>query len=762
MGFGNVVGQVVDGKYSIERQLGKGGMGTVYLATHIGTGRPVAVKVIAPEFMQREEFVERFRREARAAGRLRHPNVVDVTDFGFSKMENGEDAAYLVMEYLDGCTLGEVLDEEKQLPLEFSIDILEQVCSAVEEAHKQGIIHRDLKPDNIWLEPNQRGGYTVKVLDFGIAKLEAASFQELSDEIPYEASTKTGLIDGKNTVVEDEQSETRVDKNAATIAAESKTVALQNESNTITSEAGTIIQPETSESKEVSLEDGTAILPANETRALNIDESAGTKVIEQKGETQEKEDKETAALTKVGAVLGTPLYMSPEQCRGETLTHRSDIYSLAVIVYQMLSGKTPFEGDYLKVMEGHKTEEPPALNKKKIPKKLKTIVMQSLAKDVGERPKTAEALASKLRANSEGIGKLLRRTLVIYSQNLPKFLQLTFLTFLPVLILSFIKAGFGLAVGFEFFEKSNVTTSIIVGFEILSFFVSIITSAFLVGMVTWVVAQYLAFPLRDISLSSAFTEVKKRAKSLSLTVGLSTILSFIGYLFCFLPGIWLSAKFMLIAPSIMMEGVSGKKAFRRSIKLGKRSFRTVFATALLVYVIPTIFGFIIATFIGMANFTYANSLRVSKMKDEMVTMKKEGVKADPSYGEEKEKKEKEKEKEGGRFEVKVNNTNIHIGTETDEKKEAENDEIRKKSQKFVAISNALSQIILLPIILLMASFTSVITALLYFKTRQAGGESMEGLLGKLDDADQPQSKWQQRVRERLIQSGKITGTPSKS
>src|SRR6185503_20481982 len=140
-------------------------------ATHVGTERPVAVKIISPQYMQRGEFVERFRREARAAGRLRHPNVVDVTDFGFSDTQHGQ-VAYLVMEYLDGCTLGEILDEEKALPVAWSLDILEQVCSAVQEAHEQGIIHRDLKPDNIWLEPNQRGGYTVKVLDFGIAKLE--------------------------------------------------------------------------------------------------------------------------------------------------------------------------------------------------------------------------------------------------------------------------------------------------------------------------------------------------------------------------------------------------------------------------------------------------------------------------------------------------------------------------------------------------------------------------------------------------------------
>src|SRR5438128_835123 len=170
MDFADLIGQTLDEKYHIERELGRGGMGTVYLATHLGTERPVAVKAIAPQFMERVEFVERFRREARAAGRLRHPNVVDVTDFGFSD-SGAERVAYLVMEYLDGCTLSDVLFEDNRLPLYWVVDIMEQVCSAVHEAHQQGIVHRDLKPDNIWLEPNGLGGYRIKVLDFGIAKL---------------------------------------------------------------------------------------------------------------------------------------------------------------------------------------------------------------------------------------------------------------------------------------------------------------------------------------------------------------------------------------------------------------------------------------------------------------------------------------------------------------------------------------------------------------------------------------------------------------
>src|ERR687884_1799781 len=168
-GLEHYVGPVLDDKYRLEQLLGQGGMGAVYLATHLGTERYVALKLISPQFMRNQEFVERFKREARAAGRLRHPNVVDVTDFGFARVREGN-VAYLVMEYLDGCTLGDVLAEEKRLPLEWVVDILEQVCSAVHEAHQQGIIHRDLKPDNIWLEPNGLGGYRVEGRDFRIAK----------------------------------------------------------------------------------------------------------------------------------------------------------------------------------------------------------------------------------------------------------------------------------------------------------------------------------------------------------------------------------------------------------------------------------------------------------------------------------------------------------------------------------------------------------------------------------------------------------------
>src|SRR6266496_2198521 len=122
-GLERYIGQVLDDKYRLERLLGQGGMGAVYLATHLGTERYVALKLITPQFMRNEEFVARFKREARAAGRLRHPNVVDVTDFGFAHV-GAEAVAYLVFFYFGGCTLRDVLLEHERSACVWVIDRL--------------------------------------------------------------------------------------------------------------------------------------------------------------------------------------------------------------------------------------------------------------------------------------------------------------------------------------------------------------------------------------------------------------------------------------------------------------------------------------------------------------------------------------------------------------------------------------------------------------------------------------------------------------
>src|SRR5450631_4215892 len=195
-----MIGDTLDGKYRIDKQLGAGGMGNVYLATHLGTTRVVAVKVIAPRWAAEPQFLARFQREAQACGRLRHPNIVNVTDFGIARAPTG-DMPYLVMEFLDGQTLSDFQKANPRIPLPLIADILDQIGLALAEAHLHGIVHRDLKPDNIWLEPNGRGGYGVKVLDFGVAKVNllgdwAPPLPEMSEVRVSETDTPHPALPG--------------------------------------------------------------------------------------------------------------------------------------------------------------------------------------------------------------------------------------------------------------------------------------------------------------------------------------------------------------------------------------------------------------------------------------------------------------------------------------------------------------------------------------------------------------------------------------
>src|SRR5271165_2453275 len=129
-----MTGEILDGKYRIDKQLGAGGMGNVYLATHLGTTRVVALKVIAPKWAAEPQFLARFQREAQACGRLRHPNIVNVTDFGIAKATTG-DMPYLVMEFLDGQTLSEFQKTNPQISLMMIADFLDQIGLALSEAH---------------------------------------------------------------------------------------------------------------------------------------------------------------------------------------------------------------------------------------------------------------------------------------------------------------------------------------------------------------------------------------------------------------------------------------------------------------------------------------------------------------------------------------------------------------------------------------------------------------------------------------------------
>ncbi len=737
----SLIGQTLDDKYRIERQLGKGGMGTVYLATHLGTERPVAVKVIAPQFMERPEFVERFRREAKAAGRLRHPNVVDVTDFGICNSCAGR-VAYLVMEYLDGCTLGEILDEEKNLPVSWTLDILDQVCSAVHEAHVQGIIHRDLKPDNIWLEPNQRGGYTVKVLDFGIAKLEDNVFSD-NGETDLLGSTENGS-QGQQTV-----------SNLS-----DRTAIHDSVSPTMISEVNTLIQlvPELPALPSDPDEKATSIIAdstADGDSDLDLQDSVSTKLISsasgsgsadaKRSDTgDENANRSTNALTRVGAVLGTPLYMSPEQCRGQKLDARSDVYSLGVIAYQMLSGRTPFEGEFTRVMDAHRETPPPPLKARKVRKKLKRVIMSALAKDASLRPQSAEAFASVLNARSEGIGSLLRRSVMIYTEHLPKFLGITILLYFPFILASIGSAAFGIyhvVIGTEA-NSSDRTVGFVI-FSLLTTLTAFFCGYMAVGTITWLVNQILAVPLRPVRIRPALRATSQRWKRLAGTGFLQSLAIFLGIALCLLPGIAAAIFLSLVAPVVMMEGLKGFAAFKRSIALVRRSFLTTFAAVALLFFVPALFGAATGAIVALT------VDKASEVNDKIQAAKDSDEPNNTPAASQNE----------GESVVSASDVNIKIGPTSSEV--SVGDKKDRTSGMLRILRESLTSVLMLPIQILLTSLSAIIFALLYRKTRQAGGENLNDLLVQFEESEPTRKKWQERVRNRLIQSGRISSSSSK-
>jgi serine/threonine protein kinase len=602
MSLSNLVGQVLDEKYQIEKQLGKGGMGTVYLATHLGTGRPVAVKVIVPQFMLNDEFVERFKREAKAAGRMRHPNVVDVTDFGFASLD-GNRVAYLVMEYLDGCSLAEVLAEESRLPIDWIVDILEQACSAVDEAHRAGTIHRDLKPDNIWLEPNRRGGYTVKVLDFGLAKhgeapaiveptliesesnLASCRITRAIAKAPALAH-KTEMIEGATRAISRDASEAATQTSAAPVVEEENTLILDQQA--------TVAEPG---------ELATQLLPPEEAETETLALPSTPVTNETNRNTNEASHAQATApaegLTRVGSILGTPLYMSPEQCRGEQLDARSDIYSLGVIAYQMLTGEPPFKGDLHEVMRQHMETPPPPLRekRKKVPRRMAAIVMSALAKNPDERPASAAIFASAFRASSEGTGKLLRRAFALYSEHFPLFFRLGLMAYLPVFLfigLFLLKDTLPTLIGSKVISVA-MTILLSVGLFLSNFLATVVIT----GVTIWLVVQLYAAPLRPLRLRSALRSLKKRLKPFALTTLRVILFTFLLLPLLVIPGAIYFINSSLAAPVVIIENLKGRAAVRRSKALVKHARLTVIAILILQWAGPALMSSLVLSAFGI-------------------------------------------------------------------------------------------------------------------------------------------------------------------
>jgi eukaryotic-like serine/threonine-protein kinase len=277
-----LIGRVLEDKYQIMARLGEGGMGAVYRAMRVRIGDEVAVKVMHPQFVKDEATLERFRREARAAALLHHPNVVAIYDYGEGR--TAEAPAFIVMELVAGISLRDLLEQEHRLPVERAIALMREICNGVGAAHRHEVIHRDIKPDNIIvLPPGAHGEHeSAKVLDFGIAKLRDMSGN--------------------------------------------------------------------------------------------------------------------ATLTQAGIVMGTPFYMSPEQCRAEPLDPRSDVYSLGAMLYEMLVGAPPFVASTpTGVVAKHLTDPPPPLPVElNVPASVEAVMARALAKDRGLRQIDASTFAREL------------------------------------------------------------------------------------------------------------------------------------------------------------------------------------------------------------------------------------------------------------------------------------------------------------------------------------------------------------------------------
>ncbi|MBK7078884.1 MAG: serine/threonine protein kinase [Myxococcales bacterium] len=282
----DLVGTMLLGRYSVTRKIGQGGMGAVYEATHTLIGKRVAVKVLLDKYARKEQVVARLEQEARLASSIGHEHIIDITDFG--QTEDGR--TFVVMEFLEGESLSELLNREGPLPEQRIVDIARQIASALGAAHAKGIVHRDVKPDNVFLLRRKDKDF-VKVVDFGISK---------------------------------------------------------------------------------------------SLRASDVGEE------------------DSPRLTQTGMVLGTPLYMSPEQARGDDeLDARIDVYALGVIMYELATGRVPFTGtNYLAIISQVLNDDPksPRAIRPELSEEFEAIVHKALAKERADRYQSTDDILADLNA----------------------------------------------------------------------------------------------------------------------------------------------------------------------------------------------------------------------------------------------------------------------------------------------------------------------------------------------------------------------------
>ena len=187
-----LLGTTVAGRYKVIKLLGEGGMGQVYLAEHTAIEKRIALKVLRSEYAHKGEIVTRFQQEAISASRIKHPNVLDVFDFG--QLENG--CFYLAMEFLEGNDLADELQRSRVLTAPRALPIAMQICRALSVAHSKGVVHRDMKPENVFLQRTGDGEEIVKIVDFGIAQLKPSNEEAAAASSTHRRLTRTGMIFG--------------------------------------------------------------------------------------------------------------------------------------------------------------------------------------------------------------------------------------------------------------------------------------------------------------------------------------------------------------------------------------------------------------------------------------------------------------------------------------------------------------------------------------------------------------------------------------
>ena len=300
--------RVLAGRYRLEKKLAEGAMGMVFEAVHLAVGSRVAVKVMQPQQKDLGVAVQRFHKEARILGAVKHPHAVLITDFDVDDAASrlGAPVAFLVTELLRGRSLGDLLDVQRTLSLDEVERIVIPLCEALEEAHAQGIIHRDLKPSNVFLEKLRDGSEVVKVLDFGIAKLLARTPSDGAATSTTTTAAPRAIEFGLNTGWSTQPTATH--KNLESEMRDEILSALDDDDD-----------------------DAPALRP------------------------------KTGGSTYTGLMVGTVPYMAPEQMVGERVTRRADVHALAVMVFEMLAGQLPFDGDDDDIIEQKLADERPSL-----------------------------------------------------------------------------------------------------------------------------------------------------------------------------------------------------------------------------------------------------------------------------------------------------------------------------------------------------------------------------------------------------------------